>query len=197
VAIRWSLDHGEVEEIARTARASRQFWRLQGLAGEGRRWMEEALAKGANLPDFTRATLLFIASTLAQDWFAWEAAAAMAEESLTLFRRIGDEQGVGLAVGSAGVTALGQGRYREGITPLEESIELGLRLGQSEGPGILSSYATSVRLVQGDTARARELAEQGLALAKRERGGRFNGAAHPHAGRPRRARPRGRNADVQ
>ena len=165
-AIAWALDHGEIEAIARVARMSWLFWWLRGHAGEGRRWIEEALARGTDLPDFTRARLLFIASTLAHGRFDWEHSRAMADESLALFRRIGDEEGIALALGAAGVSALGLGRQEEGSALLQESIERGLRLGQREGPSILSSYAASVPLARGDLDRARALAEQGLALAR-------------------------------
>jgi predicted ATPase/transcriptional regulator with XRE-family HTH domain len=165
-AIALALDRGEVEALARIARTSWLFWWLRGHADEGRRWIQETLAKGTDLPDFTRARLLFVASTLAHGRSDWEASRTMADESLALFRRIGDEEGVALALGAAGVSAMGQGHHEEGIGLIEQSIELGSRLGQKEGPAILSSYAASVPLARGDIVRARELAEQGLAIAR-------------------------------
>jgi tetratricopeptide (TPR) repeat protein len=165
-AISWALDHGETQALARIARTSWLFWWLRGHADEGRRWIEETLAKGTDLPDSTRARLLFIASTLAHGRSDWERSRAMADESLALFRRIGDEEGMALALGAAGIAALGLGRHEEGLALVEESIELGLEQGQREGPGILSSYAASVPLAGGDLVRARELAEQGLAIAR-------------------------------
>jgi predicted ATPase/DNA-binding XRE family transcriptional regulator len=165
-AIRWALDHGEIETVARTARASWSFWWLRGHAGEGRRWVEETLARGTDLSDLTRGRLLFIASTLAHGRSDWEASRALAEEGLALCRRVGDQEGVALALGSAGISALGQGRHEEGFALLEESMDLGLKLGQKESPSILSSYMASVLLARGDFTRARELAERGLALAR-------------------------------
>jgi ATP/maltotriose-dependent transcriptional regulator MalT len=90
----------------------------------------------------------------------------MAEESLALFRQLDDEEGVALALGAAGISALGLDRQEEGSARIEEAIELGLRHGQREGPSILSSYAASVPLARGDLPRARELAEQGLEIAR-------------------------------
>jgi predicted ATPase/DNA-binding XRE family transcriptional regulator len=164
-AIAWALDHGEVETLARIARTSWLFWWMRGHVGEGRRWIGETIARGVDLPDSTRARLLFIASTLAHGSSDWERSGAMAEESLALFRQLGDEEGVALALGAAGISALGLGRHEEGSALIEEAIELGLRHGQREGPSILSSYAASVPLASGDLARARELAEQGLDIA--------------------------------
>jgi predicted ATPase/transcriptional regulator with XRE-family HTH domain len=165
-AISWALNHGEVEALARIARTSWLFWWLRGHADEGRRWIEETLDRGTDLPDATRARLLFIASTLAHGRSDWERSRAMADESLALFRRIGDDDGIALALGAAGIAALGQGRHEEGLASIERSIELGLAQGQREGPGILSSYAASVPLAGGDLVRAQELAEQGLAIAR-------------------------------
>ena len=166
VAISWALDHGETRALARIARASWLFWWMRGHADEGRRWIEETLDRGTDLPDATRARLLFIASTLAHGRSDWERSRVMAEESLTLFRRVGDEEGIALALGAAGVAALGQGRHEEGLASIGQSIEIGLEQGQREGPSILSSYAASVPLARGDLVRARELAEQGLAIAR-------------------------------
>ena len=164
-AIAWALDHGDTKALARIARTSWLFWWMRGHVGEGRRWIEETLARGTDLPDPTRARLLFIASTLAHGRSDWERSGAMAEESLVLFRQLGDEEGVALALGAAGISALGLGRHEEGSALIDEAIELGLRHGQREGPSILSSYAASVPLARGDLARARELAEQGLDMA--------------------------------
>jgi predicted ATPase/DNA-binding XRE family transcriptional regulator len=165
-AISWALDHGETQALARIARASWLFWWMRSHADEGRRWIEETLDRGTDLPDATRARLLFIASTLAHGRSDWELSRVMAEESLSLFRHMGDEEGIALALGAAGIAALGQGRHEEGLASIEQSIELGLEQGQREGPGILSSYAASVPLAGGDLVRARELAEQGLAISR-------------------------------
>jgi hypothetical protein len=47
-ALSWSLERGEEAELGlRVGEALGQFWYLRGYFGEGRRWLEEALAKAS------------------------------------------------------------------------------------------------------------------------------------------------------
>jgi hypothetical protein len=46
-----------------------------------------------------------------------------------LFRRLEDKYGIADALCTAGLVALGQERYEEGFTFLEESVNLDLELG--------------------------------------------------------------------
>src|SRR3712207_2402485 len=92
-AIGWSIDHGEVEAVARMASATTVFWWLRGHLDEGRRWMEKALAREPNMPASARARLLLVAGTLAQGRSDWEPARVFLEEGLALFRKLGDNEG--------------------------------------------------------------------------------------------------------
>jgi predicted ATPase/DNA-binding XRE family transcriptional regulator len=165
-AIRWSIDHGEVEAVARTAFASWIFLWLHGHLDEGRRWMEGALARVPEMPDSARARLLLVAGTLAQGRGDWEPARLYLEESLALFRRLGDEEGVAYALAAMGLVDLGQRRYEEGLAVVEESIGRFLEIGQKWAASPMLSFAAAASLSQGDIPRARQLAERGLSLAR-------------------------------
>ena len=165
-AMGWSIDHGKVEAVARMAWSSWIFWWLRGHLDEGRRWMEEALAKVLDLPDSVRAKLLFVAGTLAQGRFEWEPARALLEESLTLFQRLGDEGGAAYPMGSLGLVDLGQGRYEEGLARMEEAISLYLEMGHKWPASPMLGFAAAACLSRGDVAHARQLAEKGLFLAR-------------------------------
>jgi predicted ATPase len=50
-ALSWALAHGEAELGLRLGSALGEFWHMRGYLGEGRRWLEAALAKvDANFP---------------------------------------------------------------------------------------------------------------------------------------------------
>lgn len=165
-ALRWSLDHGETEMIARMGWASWIFWWLRGHLDEGRRWMEEALASVPAVPDSARAKLLFVAGTLAQGRSDWEPARVLLGKSLALFRQLGDGEGAAYALGGMGLVDLGQKQYERGLALVEESIDCFLRRGHKWPASPMLGFAAAASLSQGDIARARQLAERGLSLAR-------------------------------
>jgi predicted ATPase/DNA-binding XRE family transcriptional regulator len=165
-AIRWSIDRGEVEAVARMAFSSWLFLWLHGHLDEGRRWMERALARVPDMPDSTRARLLLVAGTLAQGRGDWEPARLYLEESLALFRGLGDEEGVAYALAAMGLVDLGQKRYERGLAVVEESIGRFLEVGERWAASPMLSFAAAASLSRGEIARARQLAERGLSLAR-------------------------------
>jgi ATP/maltotriose-dependent transcriptional regulator MalT len=128
--------------------------------------MEEALARGTDVSASARARLLFGAGTLAQVVADWRPARTMAEESLRLFRQLGDEEGVAYVSGTVGIVALGQERYEEGLALLEEAVDLNLKIGEKWAASLLLGLTAPVPLVQGDPARARRLSQKALSLAR-------------------------------
>jgi tetratricopeptide (TPR) repeat protein len=143
------------------------FWWYIGQPSEGRRWAEAALSgAGARLSVSARARLLFVASTLANLRFDYEPARSMGEESLALFRRLGDDEGIAYALGTVGLVALGQGRHEEAIVLLQESAGSHLRAGERWGACGLLSFAGTASLALGDLDRARSLAGRALSLAR-------------------------------
>jgi non-specific serine/threonine protein kinase len=165
-ALRWSVDHGEVEAIARMAWSMWTYWWSSGHISEGRRWMEEALASEPDLPAVVRARLLFVAATLGQAIGDFEGTWPMIEESRELFEQVGDRQGVAYAVGTGGLIVLGLGRPEKGLALMLESAEIDLELGNKWGAGSMFAFSATVPFAQGDLARARQLAEQALSLAR-------------------------------
>jgi predicted ATPase/DNA-binding XRE family transcriptional regulator len=165
-AIRWSIDRGEVEAVARMAFSSWLFLWLHGHLDEGRRWMERALARVPDMPDSTRARLLLVAGTLAQGRGDWEPARLYLEESLALFRGLGDEEGVAYALAAMGLVDLGQKRYERGLAVVERSIGRFLEVGERWAASPMLSFAAAASLSRGEIARARQLAERGLSLAR-------------------------------
>ena len=165
-AIGWSIDHGEVEAVARMAFASWLFWWLHGHLDEGRRWMEKALAREPDMPDSARARLLLVAGTLAQGRSNWEPARLFLEESLALFRQLDDEEGVAYALAGMGLVDLGQKQYERGLALVEESIDRFLKIGEKWAASPMLSFAAAASLSRGDISHARQLAERGLSLAR-------------------------------
>jgi predicted ATPase/DNA-binding XRE family transcriptional regulator len=165
-AIQWSIDHGEVEAVARMGYESWLFWWLHGHLDEGRRWMEKALVSDPGMPDSARARLLLVAGTLAQGRSDWGPARVHLEESLALFRQLDDEEGVAYALAAMGLVDLGKKQYERGLALVEESIDRFLEVGQRWAASPMLSFAAAASLSQGNISRARQSAEKGLSLAR-------------------------------
>jgi predicted ATPase/DNA-binding XRE family transcriptional regulator len=165
-ALSWSVDHGRAEEIARMGWGSWTYWWLSGHLSEGRRWMEEALAKEPDVDPSVRARLLTLAATLGQALGDLESTRSMNDESLELFRKLGDEDGAYFAMGTAGLIAVAQGEYAEGLSMMEESGERRLEMEDKWAASAMFGFSATVALGMGDRDRARRLAERGLSLAR-------------------------------
>ncbi|HZU11761.1 MAG TPA: tetratricopeptide repeat protein [Chloroflexota bacterium] len=119
-ALRWTLESGEVELALRLVSAMWWYWRKRGYLTEGQRWAEGALAQSAGTPEQLRAKALTVAGYLAYLRYDTEQAVAWEEESLAIFRRLGDSRGIALALFGLGNVAIMRGddaaaeaRYRE------------------------------------------------------------------------------------
>ena len=165
-ALGWSADNGGAEEISRMAWTSWTYWWLSGHISEGRRWMEEALAKDPEMPASSRATLLFVAATLGQAVSDFEASRAMNDESMDLYRSLDDEVGFYYAMGTAGLIAVGQGEHDLGLSMMEESGEKRLAMGDQWPAAAMFGFSATVALGQGDSDRARRLAERSISLGR-------------------------------
>jgi DNA-binding CsgD family transcriptional regulator/tetratricopeptide (TPR) repeat protein len=166
-AMRWLLEEEEPEKVARFGWALWLFWWIRGHFAEGRRWMEEALANGDLMPPRDRAKALFVAGTMATAQADYRSAGPMIEESIMLFRELGDEPGTAVALGSAGIAAVNLKRFEEGIALLEEAGDLYRRLGSEWGMTAVLVAAAGAWLAVGDHGRAGQTAGEGLALARK------------------------------
>jgi predicted ATPase/DNA-binding CsgD family transcriptional regulator len=162
----WLVGQGESQTVARIGWSLWLFWWMHGHFAEGRRWMEEALAKGVSMPAAPRAKALFVAGTMADGQADRRSAEPLLEESLMLFRELGDKLGTAFALSGAGLVAVGQGRYERGIDLFQEAVVLHLELGERWAASVVLSFSAVGWFGQGDSSRAKRVAQQGLELAR-------------------------------
>jgi predicted ATPase/transcriptional regulator with XRE-family HTH domain len=187
-ALAWSHVHRAVdgsstdgaEAELRLAGALFWFWDLRTHFSEGRRWLEGALAP-TNGPARTtaRATALFGTGHFAANQSDYVAARARLEESVALWRALGDKRGLALAltyVNGLGWVTLQEGRVAAARALFAEGVALWRALGDRWGLAwALWSLSAAVR--RDDPAAARPIAEESVALF-REVGDRL-GLAFP------------------
>ena len=153
------------------------FWSVRGHLSEGRQWLGRALARtevGAARPDgvmggeatAARGKALNGAGRLACNQGDYAVAQALLEESLTLYRQLGNQTGIAASLGSLGVVALNQDDYAVARALYEESLIIQRRLGDQTGIANSLNSLGVVAWNQGDYAAARVLLEESLTIQR-------------------------------
>jgi tetratricopeptide (TPR) repeat protein len=163
-ALRWALDGatppvtaGEEPGVLglRLGAALWRFWHMRGHACEGRDWLDRLVSLPAQEEagaQSARASALAAAGLLALFQSDLDRAGRLSTEALALHERLGDRRGIAQAL-------FGMGR-------LEESVALYRELGDTQD---LSEALIDLALLafqHGDNARAAQLYEESLALAR-------------------------------
>jgi len=108
-ALQWSLEK-DVEAGLRMAAALRAFWGIRGLAGDGSDWLSRLLLQPeAQAPTLTRANALQAYAFLSKRQDALTLARQLAEESLALYRELGDREGMAGSLLTLGNATAGLG----------------------------------------------------------------------------------------
>ncbi|MDQ4076121.1 MAG: tetratricopeptide repeat protein, partial [Chloroflexota bacterium] len=179
-ALTWSRDSGETEKGLRLTGLLAWFWRLRGHSSEGRAWLTAFLTPRLPVPypgtqpsAPSTHSLKWRAKALnGLAWLAWaqsdyRAARIVAEESLPLWRELGDTHGFAAALLYAGLAAHFQGEMGIARARLEESVA---RFREQGDQWYLSHALTALGIVtmaQSDYATARLQLEEGLAIVER------------------------------
>ena len=124
-ALSWALERGEPELGLHLAEAFWWFWEARGYFDEGRRWLEQALAKGSRASS-ARAKALDGVGYLALELGDVDRAVAAAEEGLKLRTQLELEASVAASLlRLLGITAEIRGDYERAIELARESLALG------------------------------------------------------------------------
>jgi ATP/maltotriose-dependent transcriptional regulator MalT len=168
VAMRWLLRRGESELVARLGWALWLFWGIRSHLDEGRRSMERALsARGSvSMTASARAKALFVGGMMSNYQGEHLSAEPLVQESLRLFKELGDKVGTAYALSNVGYVALGRGRYRQAIAVIEEAADRFLEVGEKWGAAIEFGFLAVAWRNQGDHERAKGLAERALTISR-------------------------------
>jgi predicted ATPase/class 3 adenylate cyclase len=163
-ALRWARECGAAEEGLRLAGVLGYFWSLRGYLGEGRGWLEGALAAGAGAPAAVRATALAAAGDLAQWHGDFRQGVALFEESLALARAQGDTRRSAATLEGLAFVLERQGDYARATRVAEEALALSRALGDQAGMAAALSHLAVVAGSQGEYVRATSCHDESLAL---------------------------------
>jgi predicted ATPase/DNA-binding CsgD family transcriptional regulator len=165
-ALSWALERGGPELGLHLAEAFWWFWEARGYFDEGRRWLEQALAKGSRVSS-ARARALDGVGNLALELGDVDRAVAVAEEGLKLRAQLGLEASVSASLlRLLGMTTEIRGDYEWATELFRESLALG-REAEDKLTIVWSLICLGrVSSVQGDHERATQFYEDGLALCR-------------------------------
>ena len=167
-ALDWLASRGELTRGLRLASALTWFWIISGRLGEGRGWLEHALAAGrdADVPVAVRAKALASLGWLAHYQADHDVAVPRLEEALALWRSVGDRAGVAQAIFALGAVAEYLGDEDAVTTRHEEALALFHEIGDIVGVAWTLENLADAAYRRGDNARAAILAAEALTAAR-------------------------------
>jgi DNA-binding CsgD family transcriptional regulator len=175
-ALDWSQEAAHIEQGLRLAASLHWFWGRRGYLNEGRARLQALLERSQEQSASVMATpsasfwqarayALYGAASLAFDQGDGEASAALAKESVALFRQLNDRRGLALALPRlAFASGLASDQARR---LLAESLEIAQELDEVWLIGLNHMLVGQVAFFQGDYPPARIELEAALALLRR------------------------------
>jgi predicted ATPase/class 3 adenylate cyclase len=167
-ALEWSrMAEGAEELCLRLAGALGSFWEMHGHFSEGRERLSAVLStKFAQGQTASRARLLARAAELAYRQSDYPATTLLAKESLEIYRKIGDKQGIASTLIKLGNAATERGSYAAASRFLEEALMIWRTQKDKHGTARALINLGWAALRSGDAHLANERLEEALALSR-------------------------------
>jgi predicted ATPase/DNA-binding SARP family transcriptional activator len=174
-ALRWLLEQGQRKLALRLASSLAPFWRQRGQLGEGRRWLEKALAYPAagEPPSTARGWALNALGVLAMWQCDYDVAGTCHDEARLLFDALDDRSGAAWTHFRLGFLATRRSDERAARDYLARALREFAELGDEQGADAARNRLGVVAWNRGDVAGAIELLESSLTVQRRlgHRGG--------------------------
>jgi predicted ATPase/DNA-binding SARP family transcriptional activator len=162
-ALAWSGE-ADPELGLRLGVALENYW-ATSAPFEGRRRIEELLARAPDAPANLRARALRVLGGMTDLTGESEKARAIYEQSLSVFREDGDDAGAAMMVYRIGSAFFNAGNLHDARPLIEESLEAFTRAGYEVGECMALGSLGSLDALDGDVRRARKLLERSARLA--------------------------------
>jgi tetratricopeptide (TPR) repeat protein len=169
-ALRWAQEECLPEVGVPLAVALSRFWEMQGHLSEGRAWLEAFLALSGDgegsVTDLDRAKALNSAGIFAYRLRDYPHAAARLEESIAMFRMLGETRRVAAALNNLGNVAKEQGDYRRADLLHRESLDLKREMGDPRGIAASLNNLGMIASARGDDEAAIRLYAEAALLQR-------------------------------
>jgi len=171
-ALSWMEEQREIELGLRLGAALWRFWVTRGHMLEGRQRLQRLLAlPGGAARTSARARVLHGLGTVIYEISDYAQARPLLEESLSIWREVGDRRGMAAALSSLGWLAVEVGDFGAARSLSQEALLLNRELGEKRGVAVALFNLGQVALQQSDYPAALSLLQESLAL-RREIGDR-------------------------
>src|SRR5437660_9000520 len=155
--------YNDVDLALQVAARAWRFWLMSGRWREGARWIDQLLALDAEVTPATRARALMAAGNLA--WRNdWRMVRPLYEESLALYRELGDQAWVGRALNGLGLVAQKDGDHEAAVQLFEDALA---QVDGIEDPQAVANCMDNLSVslgVLGDMDRALAMVERARAI---------------------------------
>jgi tetratricopeptide (TPR) repeat protein len=165
-ALAWATQRGQVDAGLRLAGAIWLFWDYAGYRREGLDWLERLLAAGGSTQPAVQAQALHAAGRLAEEVGAYDASIARHQESLGIYRELGNPRGVAAALRGIALAVGNQGDHGRAIQLIDEAVSV---LRELDDPAQLASALMNLGVsitLHGDPRGSMPLFEEALALRR-------------------------------
>lgn len=162
-ALSWSADH-QPNDALRLAGALESFWMGSAVA-EGRHWLRVALTRAPERTRYRARALMALPLIAVQD--SWPETRTLMEESISIWRELGDERGEAMGLLAFGNAAWFAGELEAARDHLRAALgrhqELGYAFGIARGTIHLGTVLTNL---PGHLEQGRALLAEGLSRAR-------------------------------
>src|SRR5215213_4216950 len=166
VVIERALATGDAETVLRLGAALWRFWAQRGHLGEGRAALERALALAGDVDSALRVSAMYYLGNLALDLNEYAVAQRHFMESLAVWRRLDNQDGIASALNGLGLIARDLGEYARARDQFEEALLIWSAIGDSRGIAIAHHNLGTVAAAEGAYERAQTHHEEALALQR-------------------------------
>ncbi len=166
-ALAWALEHHNFNLGANIADRSWRFWEIRGHYTEGRTWLERCLEAFTDAPPRQRALLLDGLGNITWKQGDIVTAARALEESLAIWRAIGEEPALNATLSNLGAVMERLGDLDRAEALQREALALARKNGDEQDISLILNNLSTVLWNKGDLDGAQDLLEESLVIKRR------------------------------
>jgi predicted ATPase/transcriptional regulator with XRE-family HTH domain len=159
-----AIDTGDADTALRLGAALWRFWAQRGHLAEGRTALERALGIDAEVDPVVRVAAVYYLGNLALDLNEYSVAQNHFKESLAIWRRLANQDGIASALNGLGLVARDRGEYARARDQFEEALQIWSAVGDARGIAIAHHNLGTVATAEEAYERAEAHHEEALSL---------------------------------